>query len=70
TQKVDVNGDDRHPVYQVLTVAPDGEGEDADVQWNFEKFLLDTDGSVVARYRPGVAPDDPALTATIESLLD
>ncbi len=70
TEKVDVNGAHRHLVYELLTAAADDDGEGADVQWNFEKFLVDTDGRVMARYRPGVAPDDPAISATIEALLD
>lgn len=70
TEKVDVNGANRHPVYQVLTAVADGGGEAADVQWNFEKLVVDTDGAVVSRYRPGVLPDDPAISATIEALLD
>ena len=40
TEKVDVNGPDRHPLYAELTAAPDGEGEAGDVKWNFEKFLV------------------------------
>ncbi len=69
TEKVDVNGADRHPVYGVLADVPDEQGEAGDVQWNFEKFLLDGDGSVVARFRPGVVPDDPQVVAAVESLL-
>jgi glutathione peroxidase len=38
----------------------------ADVQWNFEKFLIGRDGHVVARFAPDVAPDDPLLLAAIE----
>src|SRR5207302_3314809 len=50
--KTDVNGPDAHPVYQQLTAAPDATGEAGQVQWNFEKFVLDADGTVVARFRP------------------
>ncbi len=38
----------------------------ADVLWNFEKFLVGRDGSVVARFNPDVAPDDPQLLAAID----
>jgi glutathione peroxidase len=69
TEKVDVNGDDRHPLYAVLTETADDEGRAGDVQWNFEKFLLDADGSVVARFAPGVAPEDPALVKAVQSVL-
>ena len=69
TEKVDVNGDDRHPLYAVLTETADDEGRTGDIQWNFEKFLLDVDGTVVARFAPGVAPEDPALVKAVRSVL-
>src|SRR3954471_17388840 len=47
TEKVEVNGPDAHPLYQQLTAAPDASGKAGDVQWNFEKFLLDGSGQVV-----------------------
>ncbi|MNG26718.1 Hydroperoxy fatty acid reductase gpx2 [compost metagenome] len=40
-----------------------------DVLWNFEKFLIDRRGAVVARFAPDVAADDPRLLAAIESQL-
>jgi glutathione peroxidase len=43
--------------------------EDPDVLWNFEKFLIGKDGSVVGRFAPAVTPDDPALVAAIEAEL-
>ncbi|MFF0860717.1 glutathione peroxidase [Nonomuraea sp. NPDC003560] len=67
--KVDVNGPGRHPLYAELTETADEEGAAGDVQWNFEKFLLDREGNVVARFRPRTAPDDPAVVAAIEKLL-
>lgn len=39
-EKIDVNGDDRHPLYRQLTQVADAEGETGDVSWNFEKFLI------------------------------
>jgi glutathione peroxidase len=42
---------------------------DPEVLWNFEKFLIDRNGEVVARFAPTVAPDDPALVAAIEKAL-
>ena len=44
TEKIDVNGEGRHPIYQELTAVADAEGRDGDIQWNFEKFLVDRDG--------------------------
>ena len=69
TEKVEVNGEERHPVYAELVQAPDQTGRSGDVQWNFEKFLLDGSGAVVARFDPTVVPDDPRVTSAIESVL-
>jgi glutathione peroxidase len=69
TEKVDVNGSDRHPVYDALTPVADTEGRAGDITWNFEKFLLDGSGAVVARFAPTVVPDDPQVVTAIESLL-
>jgi glutathione peroxidase len=68
-EKVEVNGPGRHPVYTELTAVPDASGEAGDVQWNFEKFLVGPDGTVLARFRPLVTPDDPELAAAIEANL-
>jgi glutathione peroxidase len=69
TEKIEVNGDGAHPVYQRLTAAADARGEAGDVQWNFEKFLVDAGGGVVARFRPKTQPDAPEVRTVIESLL-
>ena len=68
--KVDVNGPDRDPVYDVLTATADDKGEAGDVQWNFEKFLVSSDGRVLRRFRPMVEPDDDGLRAAIETALE
>jgi glutathione peroxidase len=68
-EKIEVNGPGRHPIYQELTEFPDADGEAGDIQWNFEKFLLAPDGSVVARFRPRTEPDDPSVLAVIEDHL-
>jgi glutathione peroxidase len=69
TEKVDVNGDDRHPIYRELSAVEDSDGEAGDVKWNFEKFLVAPDGRVVGRFRPMVAPDAPELVEAIEAVL-
>jgi glutathione peroxidase len=69
SDKVEVNGEHRDPIYSTLTQAPDADGVTGDVQWNFEKFLVAADGSIVGRYRPGTEPDAPEIRAAIESLL-
>ncbi|MEU7897795.1 glutathione peroxidase [Nonomuraea sp. NPDC049152] len=68
-EKSEVNGEGRHPLYDELTGTPDADGAAGDIQWNFEKFLVDREGSVVARFRPGVEPSDPAVVTAIEKLL-
>lgn len=68
TEKVDVNGDDRHPLYQALTPTADAEGHDGDVRWNFEKFLVGPDGRVAARFGPRVEPLDDAVVSAIDDL--
>lgn len=69
TEKVDVNGANRHRLYEQLASEPDASGEAGDVQWNFEKFLVAPNGDVVARFRPTVTPEDPALVSAVEALL-
>jgi glutathione peroxidase len=69
TEKLEVNGPGRHPLYRTLTATSDEGGEAGDVQWNFEKFLVSADGRPVARFRPTVEPESEELTAAIESEL-
>ena len=65
-EKIHVNGAARHPVYQYLvTHAPKA----GDVQWNFEKFLVDRRGQVVGRYSSQVTPSDGELTKAIDQAL-
>jgi len=68
-EKIEVNGENRHPIYDELTVVPDTDGEAGDIQWNFEKFLLSPTGEVVGRFRPTVAPDAPEIVSAIEANL-
>jgi len=70
TEKVEVNGPGRHPVFDVLTLATTGSGKTGDVRWNFEKYLVDRDGNVVARFSHPVPPDDPRIIEAVESVLD
>jgi glutathione peroxidase len=68
-EKIEVNGDGRHPLYEQLTAKEDGEGKAGDIQWNFEKFLISPEGEIVARFRPLTTPEDPALVGAIEEQL-
>ena len=67
-EKVDVNGDGRHPLYDELTAVKDAEGRDGDIQWNFEKFLV-APGGKVTRFGPMVTPEDEALVSAVKEAL-
>jgi len=59
--KIEVNGAGACPLYELLkTAMPDGDGN-ANIPWNFTKFLVDADGQVVARFAPTVTPEEIAL---------
>jgi glutathione peroxidase len=67
--KIDVNGADRHPLYAELVTAPDANGEAGDVRWNFEKFVVGPDGTVLARIRTKVEPESDDVVGLIEAHL-
>ena len=67
-EKIEVNGDNRHPIYAELTKVADAEGVDGDIRWNFEKFLISADGSV-QRFSPMVEPEDATIISAIEASL-
>lgn len=69
TEKIEVNGDDRHPVYEELTAHADAEGHDGDIRWNFEKFLVDAEGDVIARFSPQTEPESDEIVQAIEAHL-
>jgi len=69
SDKIDVNGAGRDPIYTELSTVPDGAGKAGDVQWNFEKFLVAPDGRVVGRFRPQTLPDAPEIVAAIGAVL-
>ncbi|MGN2636170.1 glutathione peroxidase [Nocardia takedensis] len=68
-EKAEVNGENRHPLYAELTQSADAEGAAGDIQWNFEKFLIDRSGSVAGRFRPRTTPEAPELRSAVEGLL-
>jgi glutathione peroxidase len=78
SDKIEVNGADRDPIYAALTKTPYAQatslpvprGDDpANVDWNFEKFVVAPDGKVLGRFTPKTQPDDPAVLAVIEGAL-
>jgi glutathione peroxidase len=68
-EKIEVNGEGRHPIYAALTPVPDAAGHQGDIRWNFEKFLIGADGASVTRFSPKTTPDDPTVIAAIEQAL-
>ncbi|HTN78768.1 MAG TPA: glutathione peroxidase [Acidimicrobiales bacterium] len=68
-EKIDVNGSDRHGIYDELTKTVDAQGYSGDIRWNFEKFLVSPDGDVIARFSPIVTPEAPELVDAIEAAI-
>jgi len=56
--KIDVNGDGAAPLYSWLRASQAGDGDSSDIAWNFEKFLVDRSGDVVARWAPQATPEE------------
>jgi glutathione peroxidase len=69
TEKIEVNGPGRHPLYAELTAVADANGEAGDIQWNFEKFLVAPDGRVVGRFRPRTDPDAEEIVSAVTAHL-
>ncbi|WP_328682509.1 glutathione peroxidase [Streptomyces sp. NBC_00343] len=67
TEKVEVNGDGRHELYDRLVDFADGEGHTGDIRWNFEKFLIGRDGTVLARFSPQTEPESAEVVAAVET---
>lgn len=69
TEKVEVNGEGRHPLYGELVSVADAEGHTGDIRWNFEKFLIAPDGTVAARFSPQAEPEGEEVVKAIEAAL-
>jgi glutathione peroxidase len=69
SDKIEVNGPGRDPIYQRLTEVADAEGTAGDIRWNFEKFLIAPDGAIAARFHPRTEPDAAEIRAAIEAVL-
>jgi glutathione peroxidase len=67
--KVSVKGDDQCPLYQFLTSKETNPKFGGPVKWNFEKFLINSKGEIVNRFRSPVKPESPEMTKAIESEL-
>jgi len=67
--KISVKGNDIHPLYDFLTDKSKNGVVDGNVKWNFQKYLIDRDGKVVAKFSPGDNPMGEEMQKAIESLL-
>jgi len=68
--KVDVNGEERHPLFAELAQVPDAmDGHTGDVRWNFEKWLVTPAARSITRFSPQVQPDAAVLVEAIEAVL-
>lgn len=67
--KISVKGDDKAPLYQFLTDTAANPKTGGEIKWNFTKFLIGRDGTVIARFEPQVKPDAPEVIAAIEQAL-
>ncbi len=67
SEKIEANGDDRHPLYAWLT-SPEN-GYPGDIKWNFEKFLINRDGNIIGRYPSATTPSDNGLRQDIAGAL-
>jgi glutathione peroxidase len=67
--KVDVNGKEAAPIYKFLTSKESNPEHAGKITWNFEKFLFNRDGQIVARFAPKTKPDAPEVVEAIEKEL-
>ncbi|HZC72052.1 MAG TPA: glutathione peroxidase [Jatrophihabitans sp.] len=69
SNKIDVNGPARDPIYTLLTDVEDASGHSGDIRWNFEKFVVTPDGTIATRFSPRTEPDAPEVRAAITAAL-
>jgi glutathione peroxidase len=68
--KISVKGEDQHPLYKFLTGKESNPQFAGDITWNFNKFLVDRKGKVVARFSSKETPQSEAVTQAIEKYLN
>lgn len=64
--KITVKGEEKHPLYQFLTEKSKNGFKDSEVKWNFQKYLIDRDGKLVAVKDSNVVPDDKSILSWIQ----
>jgi glutathione peroxidase len=67
--KISVKGDDKAPIYHFLTEKATNPNASGEIKWNFTKFLVARDGTILARFEPAVKPDSPEVLGAIEKAL-
>jgi len=67
--KISVKGDDIDPLYKYLTDKGSNPQYGGDIKWNFNKFLIDRQGNIVARFEPPIKPDSDQMVQAIEKAL-
>jgi glutathione peroxidase len=67
--KIEVNGNERAPLYAWLTASERGPEESGDIKWNFGKFLIGKDGEIVGRFGPQIEPCAVEITSPLEAVL-
>ncbi|UCH98721.1 MAG: glutathione peroxidase [Candidatus Aminicenantes bacterium] len=67
--KISVLGDDIHPLYRFLTGKDTNPKFAGDIRWNFDKFLVDKNGTIISRFHPKIKPQDPKVIDAIEAAL-
>jgi glutathione peroxidase len=68
--KISVKGSDIHPLYKFLTDKETNPDFGGDIKWKFNKFLVDKNGKIIARFEPQVKPDDPRMIQAVEKALE
>ncbi len=68
--KVSVKGDDQCDLYKYLTDPEADHGFGGEVKWNFQKYVVDRHGKVIAKFGPRTKPDEPEVVKVIEKALD
>jgi glutathione peroxidase len=69
SEKIEVNGEGRHALYEQLAPVADAEGHTGDIRWNFENFLISRDGEILARFSPLAEPESDDVVGAIEKAL-
>jgi glutathione peroxidase len=64
-----VRANPRLPLYEYLVDESENPKTGGEIQWNFTKFLIGRDGTILARFEPAVTPEDPSLIKAVESAL-